>query len=247
MRKHIIIKLAASFFFKAAWKEYLQYTKIWGQFSKRSAKKDARHIQALENTKNRQHEFESVRVSIRIIRSSLLSPSMLKWDLSFLVCAGRCGFGVQHSHTYLHTLQTPLPSTVVHSASRCTARISYWVPGWPILFACPNAPFVFVGNGGGAHTGKVDGLEAEKETRGDIATGRRGESRGLFCCVHSKSPAGGAGLTICQRFSKTTCLSSAWQKESHSGGLWSSQTEVTLLIFPEYLKLLPNHLIRTLY
>lgn len=56
-----------------------------------------------------------------------------------------------HTHAYLHTRAhthsfSPPPTL---GPRRClapcrAARLLHWVPGWPVLFPCSNAPFVFV-------------------------------------------------------------------------------------------------------
>lgn len=54
-----------------------------------------------------------------------------------------------HTHTctqttHTHTVSPLLPGPRCCLAPCRAARLLHWVPGWPVLFPCSNAPFVFV-------------------------------------------------------------------------------------------------------
>lgn len=120
-----------------------------------------------------------------------------------------------HTHAYLHTrahthsFSPPPPLGPRRCLAPCrAAQLLHWVPGWPVLFPCSNAPFVFVllfwewkkgaiqwGEWwiGGRENERATERERERDTESAREAEREGEkSRGLFCCERSESPAGGA-------------------------------------------------------
>lgn len=126
---------------------------------------------------------------------------------------GLGGLGSHDSHTripthaHTHSFSPPPPLGPRRCLAPCrAARLLHWVPGWPVLFPCSNAPFVFVllfweWKKGAIQWGEwwIGGRENERATERERDTEsareaeREGEkSRGLFCCERSESPAGGA-------------------------------------------------------
>lgn len=109
------------------------------------------------------------------------------------VCVDRWGLGGLGSHdshtripSHTHSFSPPPPLGPRRCLAPCrAARLLHWVPGWPVLFPCSNAPFVFVllfweWKKGAIQWGEwwIGGRENERATERDIDTERERERQG---------------------------------------------------------------------
>lgn len=163
-----------------------------------------------------------------------------------------------HWHTFTHTppLRPRHPGPVVPAAPRRAARLLYWVPGWPVLFSCSNAPFVFVllfweWKEGAAHWGEwwIGGRERERERhreRGRYREMEREKSRGSLLLRAHWKPSRGSRLDnlsaaprlFCEAARLLTAVATAVTSTADKG-FRVTLSLLTLLIYPDCLWLLP--------